>query len=130
MQLISDQEYAKEVEVHSNYLNWIFGLSTIFISISCLQFQSPWRAAVVGLVAVMPMYFYAFASLPVSLKVLRKLYSETKEQELKVRIEQLEKKFHGWRVIFTNAILWLGLILYGFTIFSFNWPSALEWIKN
>ena len=71
--LITDAEYAAEVKSHSDYLNWIFGVTTFFLAVACLQFVTPWRPAVVCLGAVVPMYAYAFANLPMSLKVLRKL---------------------------------------------------------
>jgi hypothetical protein len=119
--LITDEEYAQEVKKHADYLNWVFGLSTIFLSISCLQFQTPWRAAVVCLGAVVPMYVYAFASFPRSLRVLRKLYAETKDPEVKARAKELERKFHGWRVIFTLFILWFALALFFSVLFSWGW---------
>lgn len=127
--LITDEEYEMEVKSHSYYLNWIFGVSTIFLAIACLQFATPWRPAVICLGAVIPMYFYAFASFPISLKVLRKLYAETKNPEVKNNITHLERKYHGWRVIFTNFILWFGLALYLVVLFSDNkWPFIL-WVK-
>jgi hypothetical protein len=127
--LISDEEYAKEVKSHSDYLNWVFGVSTIFLAVACLQFPTPWRAAVVCLGAVVPMYLYAFASFPASLKVLRRLYRETKDESVKETIQHLEKKFHGWRVIFTNFILWFGLALFLFVLASDSFQPFLQWIK-
>lgn len=127
--LLSDEEYAKEVRSHSNYLNWIFGLSTNFLAIACLQFATPWHAAVICLSAVAPMYFYAFASFPTSLKVLRRLYKETKSEEVKNTINHLQRKFHGWRVIFTNLILWLGLVLYFAVLFSDSFKPFVVWAK-
>ena len=127
--LISDEEYAKEVKSHSHYLNWVFGVSTIFLAIACLQFPTPWRAAVICLGAVVPMYLYAFASFPASLKVLRQLYNETKDENVKNTIQYLEQKFHGWRVIFTNFILWFGLALFIFVLASDSFQPFLQWIK-
>jgi len=125
--LITDEEYAREVKVHSDYLNWVFGLSTIFLSVACLQFNTPWKAAVVCLVAIVPMYAYAFRSFPVSLKVLRRLYAETKDVALKSELQRLERKYHGWRVLFTNGILWLALLLYLSILFA--WFPA-TWVKT
>ncbi len=119
--LITDEEYAMEVKKHADYLNWVFGLSTIFLSISCLQFQTPWRAAVVCLGAVVPMYAYAFASFPRSMRVLRKLYAETQDPEVKARVNDLERKFHGWRIVFTLFILWFAIALYITVLFSPAW---------
>lgn len=127
--LITDEEYAREVKSHSDYLNWVFGVSTIFLAIACLQFATPWRAAVICLGAVAPMYVYAFASFPVSLKVLRKLYAETKDPEVKKTVTHLERKFHGWRVIFTNFILWFGLALYLVVLFSDGLKPFVLWVK-
>ena len=119
--LITDEEYAAEVKKHTDYLNWVFGLSTIFLSVSCLQFQTPWRAAVLCLGAVVPMYIYAFASFPRSMRVLRKLHVETKDPEVRARVKELEHKFHGWRVIFTLFILWFAIALYLSVLFSWGW---------
>lgn len=127
--LITDAEYANEVKLHSDYLNWVFGISTIFLSLACLQFPTPWRAAIICLGAVLPMYFYAFASFPASLKVLRSLYKETKDESVKSTIKHLEKKFHGQRVIFTNFILWFGLALFLFVLGSEYFQPLLQWIK-
>lgn len=127
--LITDEEYSKEVRSHSDYLNWIFGLSTMFLSIECLQFNSPWRAAVVGLAAVVPMYAYAFSSFPTSLKILRRLHAETSDAGVEAELRRIESKFHGWKVLFTNAILWLSLALYLLVLFSFTFESQISWIK-
>lgn len=130
--LIPDEEYAREVKTYSDYLNWMFGISTIFLSVSCLQFATPWRAALVCLGAVVPMYACAFASIPKSLKALRKLYAETKDQEIKDKIVHLERKFHGWRVFFTNFILWFSLVLYIIVLSSAKIQASqafVQWVK-
>ncbi|MFA6011737.1 MAG: hypothetical protein WC799_17235 [Desulfobacteraceae bacterium] len=129
--LVTDEEYAKEVKSHSDYLNWVFGLSTIFLSISCLQFPIPWRPALVCLFAIIPMYIYAVASFPVSLKILRELYKETKDKEVKNIIAHLESRFHGWRIVYTNLILMIGLLLYVAVLLSASphLEPVLKWIK-
>ncbi|MGP1715861.1 MAG: hypothetical protein ACTS9Y_01665 [Methylophilus sp.] len=128
--LITDEEYAQEVKSHFDYLNWVFGASTTFLAIACLQFPTPSRAAILCLGAIIPMYIYAFSSFPVSLKVLRKLYAETKDENVKKIIQHLEKKYHGWNVIFTNFILWFGLALFLFVLASDLFQGPLQWIKT
>jgi len=127
--LVTDEEYAKEVKSHSDYLNWVFGVSTIFLAIACLQFATPSRAAVICLGAIVPMYVYALTSLPVSLNALRTLYSETRDAEVKEITVRLELKFHGWQVIYTNFILWYGLVIYILVLFSDFFKPFVNWVK-
>ena len=130
--IITDEEYAREVKAHLDYLNWVFGISTLFLSIACLQFKTPWHAAVICLIAVVPMYIHAFVNFPTSLKTLRKLYKETNSAEIKKILDHLERKYHGFKAIYSTATLWLSLFLYLFVLFSFvpGFSPFLTWIQT
>ena len=127
--LITDEEYAKEVKSQSDYLNGVFGVSLIFLTIECLQFATPWHAAVICLGAVIPMYFLAFKNLPKTMTVLKELRKETNDDEVQKTIAYLERKFHGWRVIFTHFTLWFGLLIFTVVLFSAECPELVKWIK-
>lgn len=127
--LITDSEYALEAKDYSDYLNWVFGASTFFLSISCLQFPVPWRAAVVCLGVVVPMYIYALISFPRSLRALRTLYKETKNSEVKSSIKHLEAKFHGWRFFVSNSIAFIAILLFLSVLASERWPFIVMWVK-
>ena len=130
--LISDEEYAKEAKSQSDYLNWIFGVTTFFLTLTCLQFNTPWKVAVICLGSVIPMYIYAIACLPISLRVLRALNRETKDPEVQQILAHLERKFHGLGVVYTNAILWISLLFFLTVLFSFDQrlQPLILWIKT
>lgn len=82
------------------------------------------------------MYAYAFINMPQSLKTLRKLREEVKNDESQHReicalISHIESKFHGWNVVLRHIPLWLALALYFCVLFSFkDNVSFILWFKE
>ena len=127
MTLVSSNEYRKKAESHTEWLCWIFGITTIVIAITALSFPSPWRVAWLGLVAVIPMYVRAFTGVPEELKLLRALAKDRSAADREVaatRVREIEKEFHGWRTARRMLVLWLALALYACVCLSFAEPFS------
>jgi len=77
--LIKENEYAAEAAKHVDWINWVFSITVFLFVITALQFKSPWKICLVGLLIVIPMYIYAFRSIPPSLVALRRLAKECPE---------------------------------------------------
>jgi predicted cobalt transporter CbtA len=122
--LLPEGEMAAEAKVHSDWLNWIFAVSTATMAITALQFQHPWRVALLGLVVVVPMYFFAFVSFPASLRALREICQDTKDSEATKLLKYYESKYFGWSALYRNAGLWLALALYVTVLFSRTEPCS------
>ena len=125
MSLLSSAEYKAKAENHTQWLCWIFGLTTILMAIAALEFPSPWRIAWLGLSAIVPMYVYAFTGHPEELRVLRELAKDQGASDRAVaaqRLKEVEVEFHGWRTALRMAILWIALVLYIAVCFSFTSP--------
>ncbi|MFC5491302.1 hypothetical protein [Dokdonella soli] len=115
--LLTEREYAIEARIHMDWLCWIFGLTTFLLSITALQFTTPWKIALLGLGAVIPMYVHAFRSFPPSLYALRQLAREGNAEAKNIAIF-IEKKYHGWSAVRTSSIAWISLALYVSVLFS------------
>lgn len=133
--LVSDREYQMEARAQAEWLNWVFAIVTFTLSVACLQFPTPWRAALLCLFLVLPMYAYAFFNMPQSLKTLRKLRDEVKSDEIQHKeisalIRHIESKFHGWNVLLRHIPLWFSLALFFCVLFSFKQSfSFILWFK-
>jgi hypothetical protein len=129
MRLIKDHEYFYEVRLQSNWLNWIFAITTFTITLSCLQFNTPWKPASLALIVILPMYIHAYKSIPESLKALRKLKSETNNPNIDAEIKYLEKKFHGWTSLVRHVIMYAALFLY-FSVLLIHDAKWIIWLKE
>ena len=129
--LLSESELAAEAKAHSDWLNWIFAVSTATLAIGALQFQHPWRVALLGLVVVVPMYFFAFFSFPASLRALREICRDTRDEEARKLLKYYESKYFGFSALYRNAALWLALSLYAIVLFSCVEPfSRVLWFAT
>lgn len=133
--LIKENEYAAEAAKHVDWINWIFSITVFLFAITALQFKSPWKICLIGLLIVIPMYIYAFRSFPPSLVALRQLAKESPNNEelssLKIHLEQ---KYHGWRAALAVSPLWISMAFYIFVMasgvdcFAFLRP-AITWLQ-
>jgi len=134
--LLTETEYEVEARGHVEWLNWIFGITTFFLALTALQFNSPWKIAVVGLPLFVSMYIHAFRSFPPSLIALRDLVRKHPERlDLAELQKRLERRFHGWRAVMRLAPFWIGLVLYVVVLFSEAditeaTDFALAWVKS
>lgn len=134
MQLLTFSEYQAKAETHLQWLCWVFGLTTILIAIAALQFPSPWKAAWLGLTAVIPMYLYAFTGQPQELRILRRLAQNKNDPscgEAHGLLKKIEREFHGAKIAARLHILWIAILLYGTVCLSFAKPfSAILWVTR
>ncbi len=133
--LITENEYAAEAARHIEWLNWMFGITLFLFAISALQFKSPWKVCLVGLLLVIPMYVHAFRSFPPSMVSLRQLAKdEPQNVEIKELVAHLERKYHSWKAAIELSPLWIAFAFYvavmatGLEGFSFLQP-ALSWFQ-
>ncbi|HDY8178583.1 hypothetical protein ACODG7_16185 [Vibrio anguillarum] len=134
--LLSEYEYAAEAKKHVEWLNWIFGITTFMITLTSLQFQTPWKVCFVGAFIIVPMYVYGFLSFPPSLIALRELCKENPEnQEINELKIKLENEYHGIGAFFATVPFAVSMTFYIFVLgtaidsFSFVLPW-IEWIKT
>ncbi|MEN1943211.1 hypothetical protein WCE55_05025 [Luteimonas sp. MJ293] len=117
--LIKENEYAAEAAKHVDWVNWIFSITVFLFAITALQFNSPWKICLVGLLIIVPMYVYAFRSFPPSLVALRQLVKEDPgNEELSKLKVHLERKYHGWRAALSVSPLWISIAFYLFVMAS------------
>lgn len=127
--LITEKEYAVEAARHSEFANLVFGVLLFTISLTCLQFNHPTRAALVSLVVVLPLYVTAIVRFPASMWTLRKLLDQDRDnKELAALVKELNRKFHGWRALPKFTILIGSLVFYALVLFSDGMP-LLQWVK-
>lgn len=133
--LLSEQEYAAEAKKHVEWLNWIFGVTTFLLTLTSLQFNTPWKVCFVGAFLIVPMYAYGFFSFPPSLITLRELCKENPEDlNLNDLKNKLEKKFHGVKAVFTTTPFIISMTFYVLVLatcfddfkFGLTW---IEWVK-
>jgi hypothetical protein len=127
--LVKDHEYAREATAQADWLNWIFAVTTFALTLACLQFKSPQRAALLCLVIFVPMYWHAFHNIPASLRALRDLERETKDPRVAAEIKYLMSKFHGWRAIPRNLALLLAPVVYSIVLLYGDQPWVL-WFQQ
>lgn len=132
--IVTDKEYAIEAEKHSEFVNYIFGITVFGLSLTCLQFKEPWRIGVLCLIIVVPLYIVTFVRFPSSLQALRSLAREfPNDNQLKGTLRTLESRFHGWKATPRYAIFWVSLTLYVFIVGSSTFPQLqlfIRWLQG
>lgn len=109
--LLTEKEYSAEAKVHRDWLNWVFGITTFLYAVTALQFPSPWKICLLGLLLWIPMYIYAFKSVPPSLRALRQLAKEG-DTECKALLKLIETKHMGLSATLESSLLWISWVLY------------------
>lgn len=115
-ELVSEKEYLQEAQKHADFLNIVFGTVTFATSLTCLQFDTPCRAAIFCLLFTIPFYIYVLRIAPESLKTLRELRKEdSKNEELEKLIKKFEKTHHNFK---NYQLFGISIVMYAIVLFS------------
>ncbi|MGE8273347.1 hypothetical protein [Stenotrophomonas sp.] len=110
-------EGAQEARRHADWLNWIFGITTFGLTLTALQFASPWKIALLCLPIVLSMYVYAWYSFPPTLRTLRKLAKEHPEDlEVAKLTAEFEKSHNGLRAFLRVIPMIFAMLVYLFVL--------------
>ncbi|SNY64821.1 hypothetical protein [Stenotrophomonas sp. CC120223-11] len=106
-------EGAQEARRHADWLNWVFGITTFGLTLTALQFASPWKIALLCLPIVLSMYVYAWYSFPPTLRALRKLAKEhPKDPDVAKLTAEFEKSHNGLRAFMRVLPMTIAILVY------------------
>jgi hypothetical protein len=106
-------EGGQEARRHADWLNWIFGITTFGLTLTALQFASPWKIALLCLPIVLSMYVYAWYSFSPTVRALRKLAKEHPENlEVAELMADLQKSNNGLRAFLRVFPMSFAMLVY------------------
>jgi len=127
--LVKDHEYAREANAQTEWLNLVFAVTTLGLALTCLQFKSPQRPALLCLFIVVPMYWHAFQNIPSSLRALTELKRETNDPRVISEVNYLLRKYHGWRAIPRHLALLAAPVIF-FTVLIYGNTEIYSWFQK
>ncbi|MCU6433119.1 hypothetical protein LPB67_04935 [Undibacterium sp. Jales W-56] len=127
--LIKDHEYVREANAQKEWLNWVFAVTTMGLALTCLQFKSPQRPALLCLFIIVPMYCHAFQNIPPSLRALKDLKRETNDPRVISELNYLQHKYPVWREI-PRHVAFLTAPAIFFTVLVFGNLPLLSWFQK
>ena len=127
--LVKDDEYAREASAQIDWLNWVFAFATFGLAITCLQFKSPQRPALLCLLVVGPMYWHALKSIPPSLRALKDLQRESSDPRVSAEIDYLVRKYHGWKSLPRHLAFLAAPVVY-FLVLFFGNTEIFSWFQK
>ncbi|CAM3627366.1 hypothetical protein [Parendozoicomonas haliclonae] len=111
--LFDEEDIKQEAKKHNDFLNTGVGLISFTLALTCLSFNDPQKAALLCFPIVLGILLQARNHFPPTLREIKILEKETKDEHVIEVRKYLDKKYLGVKSLLTkNLLYWYGCSFY------------------